>query len=103
MTGTTSFHIHLFNLFNQLHLVPRELLEYEVAYETIETKTFNNFSGVIMSFVFKRHVEYQITNSFLQVGNCILFSLISNDMYNIILDFGADLDSNGCWIHDIVL
>ena len=64
----------IFNLINQIHLVPRKVLEYEVAYETIETKTFSNFSGAVMSFVFKRRIEYQITNSFLQVSNYVKFS-----------------------------
>ena len=93
----------IFNLINQTHLVPRRLLEYEVAYETIQTKTFGNFSGAVMTFVFKRRIEYQVTNSFFQVGYCILFSILSKDMYIIKLAFGADPDSNGCWIHDIVL
>ena len=45
----------------------RFLVEYEVQTEVLRIKSENNISVASLQFVFRRRMEYHVTNTFLQV------------------------------------
>ena len=44
----------------------RDLVEYEIQLEKFETRSENNISMAIVKIVFRRRMEYHVTNTFLQ-------------------------------------
>ena len=47
-------------------LSSRKLVEYEIQMEALEFKSVNNISQGIVKFVFRRNMEFHVTNTFLQ-------------------------------------
>ena len=47
-------------------LSARKLVEYEIQMEALEFKSVNNISLGIVKFVFRRNMEFHVTNTFLQ-------------------------------------
>ena len=58
----------------------RLLVEYEIAAEDFQIKSIKNVSHAISKFVFKRRVEYHITNTFFQVNH--KFQYIMLNLFN---------------------
>ena len=50
-----------------LSIAPRLLVEYEILKEVMQTKSYNNVSRAFIKVVFRRRLQYHITNTFLQV------------------------------------
>ncbi len=48
-------------------LGPRELVEYEIQLEQLHVTSSNNISQAIVTIVFRRRMEFHVTNTFLQV------------------------------------
>lgn len=48
------------------YLGSRKLVEYEVQLEAFETTSVNNISQAVVKIVFRRRMEYHVTNTFLQ-------------------------------------
>ena len=46
----------------------RILVEYIIQKEELQTTSVNNFSRANVKFVFRRRMEYHVTNTFLQVS-----------------------------------
>ena len=44
----------------------RKLVEYEIQMEALEFRSVNNVSQGIVKFVFRRNMEFHVTNTFLQ-------------------------------------
>ena len=47
-------------------LSSRKLVEYEIQMEALEFRSVNNVSQGIVKFVFRRNMEFHVTNTFLQ-------------------------------------
>ena len=47
-------------------LSTRKLVEYEIQMEALEFRSVNNVSQGIVKFVFRRNMEFHVTNTFLQ-------------------------------------
>ena len=47
-------------------LSTRKLVEYEIQMEALEFRSVNNISQGIVKFVFRRNMEFHVTNTFLQ-------------------------------------
>ena len=54
-----------------LSIAPRLLVEYEILKEVMQTKSYNNVSRAFIKVVFRRRLQYHITNTFLQVTHYI--------------------------------
>ncbi len=48
-------------------LASRTLVEYEIQQEDLEISSKNNISRASLKFVFRRRMEYHVTNTFMQV------------------------------------
>ena len=47
-------------------LSSRKLVEYEIQMEALEFRSVNNVSQGVVKFVFRRNMEFHVTNTFLQ-------------------------------------
>ena len=54
-------------------LSSRKLVEYEIQMEALEFRSVNNVSQGIVKFVFRRNMEFHVTNTFLQtfLSTCV--------------------------------
>ena len=50
-----------------LILASRYLVEYEIQKEALQISSFQNISRAELKFVFRRRMEFHVTNTFLQV------------------------------------
>lgn len=50
----------------QPHTGLRDLVEYEIQLEDLQVMSVNNFSRAVVKVVFRRNMEYHVTNIFLQ-------------------------------------
>ena len=48
-------------------LSSRKLVEYEIQMEALQFRSVNNISQAVVKFVFRRRMEFHVTNTFLQV------------------------------------
>ena len=62
----------------------RELVEYEIQLEALHIETVNRISRAVVKIVFRRNMQFHVTNTFLQtfllvaVGALTLFFAIDN-------------------------
>ena len=60
--------VSLNNLGFSIFAASRYLVEYEIQKEALQISSFQNISRAELKFVFRRRMEFHVTNTFLQVN-----------------------------------